>query len=195
MGKQSLYNVSITLVVKGYGESDSWDNLFGFRKIESHIDSATRGRLFMVNGQPIFICGGNWILSDCVLWLSNEHYKTDKVSCSYEFEYNSLGGALPPPGGATPPPGGASPPPSGALPLSSGIPAAAVWIEMAAAAWIYNSRRRVRDDVPSAENEICEVRCAGSCSQGCCGAVGDGGASPMIWWDLLGAAHLNKCAI
>ncbi|OMO99177.1 Glycoside hydrolase, family 2, immunoglobulin-like beta-sandwich [Corchorus olitorius] len=77
MGKQSLYNVSITVVVKDYGESDSWDSLFGFRKIESHIDSATGGRLFKVNGQPIFIRGGNWILSDCLLRLSKERYKTD----------------------------------------------------------------------------------------------------------------------
>ncbi|EOY11335.1 Mannosylglycoprotein endo-beta-mannosidase isoform 5 [Theobroma cacao] len=77
MGKQSLYNVSITIDVKGYGKSDSWGQLFGFRKIESHIDSATGGRLFKVNGQPIFIRGGNWILSDCLLRLSEERYKTD----------------------------------------------------------------------------------------------------------------------
>ena len=44
MGKQSLYNVVITVDVKGYGESDTWTNLFGFRKIESHIDGATGGR-------------------------------------------------------------------------------------------------------------------------------------------------------
>lgn len=44
MGKQSLYNVDITVDVKGYGESDLWNQLFGFRKIESHIDTATGGR-------------------------------------------------------------------------------------------------------------------------------------------------------
>ncbi|KAG4122583.1 hypothetical protein ERO13_D11G275400v2 [Gossypium hirsutum] len=77
LGKQSLYKVSITVDVKGYGESDTWGHLFGFRKIESHIDSATGGRLFKVNGQPIFIRGGNWILSDCLLRLSKERYKTD----------------------------------------------------------------------------------------------------------------------
>ena len=107
MGKQSLYNVSITVDVEGYGESDTWGHLFGFRKIESHIDNATGGRytseikfslilkhgiqnfynmfnfctsfdrLFNVNGQPIFIRGGNWILSDCLLRFSKERYKTD----------------------------------------------------------------------------------------------------------------------
>ena len=44
MGKQSLYNVHIAVDVKGYGEFDAWSHLFGFRKIECHIDSATGGR-------------------------------------------------------------------------------------------------------------------------------------------------------
>lgn len=44
MGKQSLYTVNITVEVKEYGESDSWSHLFGFRKIESHIDDTTGGR-------------------------------------------------------------------------------------------------------------------------------------------------------
>lgn len=39
-----MYNVNITADVAGYGESDAWNQLFGFRKIESHIDSATGGR-------------------------------------------------------------------------------------------------------------------------------------------------------
>ncbi|KAF5740062.1 putative beta-mannosidase [Tripterygium wilfordii] len=77
MGKQSLYNVTITVDVEGYGESDSWSHHFGFRKIESHIDRATGGRLFKVNGEPIFIRGGNWILSDGLLRLSDTRYRTD----------------------------------------------------------------------------------------------------------------------
>lgn len=44
MGKQSLYNVEITVDVEDYGESDSSSQHFGFRKIESHIDSNTGGR-------------------------------------------------------------------------------------------------------------------------------------------------------
>ncbi|XP_020961094.1 mannosylglycoprotein endo-beta-mannosidase [Arachis ipaensis] len=77
MGKQSLYNVIINIDVKEYGESDSWSHLFGFRKIESHIDDATGGRLFKVNGEPIFIRGGNWILSDGLLRLSKKRYNAD----------------------------------------------------------------------------------------------------------------------
>ena len=44
MGKQNLYDVLITVAVKEFGESDSWMQPFGFRKIESVIDSATGGR-------------------------------------------------------------------------------------------------------------------------------------------------------
>lgn len=44
MGKQYLYNVEITVDVDGYGESDAWNHHFGFRKIQSEIDSATGGR-------------------------------------------------------------------------------------------------------------------------------------------------------
>ena len=44
MGKQSLYNIIISVDVKGFGESDMWNHLFGFRKIESYIDNVTGGR-------------------------------------------------------------------------------------------------------------------------------------------------------
>ncbi|XP_042475909.1 mannosylglycoprotein endo-beta-mannosidase isoform X2 [Macadamia integrifolia] len=96
MGEQSLYNVGITVDVKGYGESDSWSHQFGFRKVESHIDDATGGRLFKVNGQPVFIRGGNWTLSDGLLRLSKKRYKTD-IKFHADMNFNMLrcwGGGL-----------------------------------------------------------------------------------------------------
>ncbi|KAK6911545.1 Glycoside hydrolase family 2, catalytic domain [Dillenia turbinata] len=96
MGKQSLYDVVISFEVKGYGESDSWNHPFGFRKIESYIDKATGGRLFKVNGQPIFIRGGNWILSDGLLRLSKKRYKTD-IKFHADMNFNMIrcwGGGL-----------------------------------------------------------------------------------------------------
>ncbi|KAJ6762742.1 MANNOSYLGLYCOPROTEIN ENDO-BETA-MANNOSIDASE [Salix purpurea] len=96
MGKQALYNVTITVDVKGYGESDSWSHMHGFRKIESYIDSATGGRLFKVNGQPIFIRGGNWILSDGLLRLSKKRYQTD-IKFHADMNFNMIrcwGGGL-----------------------------------------------------------------------------------------------------
>ena len=94
---QSSYCCAVD--VRGYGDCDTWSHLFGFQKIESRIDGATSRNycficlleliiwyvvykfllysLFKVNIQPIFICGGNWILSDGLLCLSKERYKTD----------------------------------------------------------------------------------------------------------------------
>jgi len=96
MGKQSLYNVEISIDVKGFGESDLWNHHFGFRKIESDIDSVTGGRLFKVNGQPVFIRGGNWILSDGLLRLSKKRYETD-IKFHSDMNFNMIrcwGGGL-----------------------------------------------------------------------------------------------------
>ncbi|XP_042408097.1 mannosylglycoprotein endo-beta-mannosidase-like [Zingiber officinale] len=89
MGKQSLYDVEISVEVKGFGESDSWSHCFGFRKVESTIDDATGGRLFKVNGEKIFIRGGNWILSDGLLRLSNRRYMTD-IKFHADMNFNML---------------------------------------------------------------------------------------------------------
>ncbi|KAL5701850.1 mannosylglycoprotein endo-beta-mannosidase [Ranunculus cassubicifolius] len=96
MGKQSLYNVLITVDVEDFGESDSWSHMFGFRKIESTIDDSTGGRLFKVNGQPVFIRGGNWILSDGLLRLSEKRYQTD-IKFHADMNFNMIrcwGGGL-----------------------------------------------------------------------------------------------------
>ncbi|KAK6139448.1 hypothetical protein DH2020_026802 [Rehmannia glutinosa] len=96
MGNQSLYNVEITVDVKGHGESDSWRQHFGFRKIESHIDGKTGGRIFKVNGQPIFIRGGNWISSDGLLRLSKKRYET-AIKFHADMNFNMIrcwGGGL-----------------------------------------------------------------------------------------------------
>eukprot|EP01018_Ginkgo_biloba_P036614 Gb_03590 [translate_table: standard] len=96
MGKQALYKVDITVDVKQYGESDSWSHPFGFRKIESYIDSVTGGRLFKVNGEPVFIRGGNWILSDGLLRLSQKRYRTD-IKFHADMNFNMIrcwGGGL-----------------------------------------------------------------------------------------------------
>ncbi|KAF9607598.1 hypothetical protein IFM89_037526 [Coptis chinensis] len=96
MGKQFLYNVVVSVDVEDYGESDSWSHLFGFRKIESAIDDATGGRLFKVNGQPVFIRGGNWMPSDGLLRLSEKRYSTD-IKFHADMNFNMIrcwGGGL-----------------------------------------------------------------------------------------------------
>ncbi|KAL6558047.1 hypothetical protein OROMI_018397 [Orobanche minor] len=96
MGKQFLYNLEIAVDVEDYGESDSSTQHFGFRKIESYIDTTTGGRLFKVNGQPIFIRGGNWILSDGLLRHSKKRYETD-IKFHADMNFNMIrcwGGGL-----------------------------------------------------------------------------------------------------
>eukprot|EP01018_Ginkgo_biloba_P034388 Gb_34575 [translate_table: standard] len=96
MGKQALYKVDITVDVKENGESDSWSHPFGFQKIESYIDSITGGRLFKVNGEPVFIHGGNWILPDGLLRLSQKCYKTN-IKFHADMNFNMIccwGGGL-----------------------------------------------------------------------------------------------------
>lgn len=53
-------------------------------------------RLFKVNGQPIFVRGGNWILSDGLLRLSEERYHTD-IRFHADMNFNMIrcwGGGL-----------------------------------------------------------------------------------------------------
>ena len=53
-------------------------------------------RKFVVNGEPIYIRGGNWIVSDGLLRLSKERYETD-VNFHADMNLNMIriwGGAL-----------------------------------------------------------------------------------------------------
>ncbi|KAJ7542524.1 hypothetical protein O6H91_10G110000 [Diphasiastrum complanatum] len=96
MGDQPLYTVSIFVEISEQVESDSWKQLFGFRKIESFIDSSTGGRIFQVNSQPVFIRGGNWIVSDGLLRFSKARYDTD-IRFHADMNMNMIrvwGGAL-----------------------------------------------------------------------------------------------------
>jgi len=46
-------------------------------------------RLFKVNGEPIFIRGGNWILSDGLLRLSKKRYQTD-IKFHADMNFNMI---------------------------------------------------------------------------------------------------------
>jgi mannosylglycoprotein endo-beta-mannosidase len=46
----------------------------------SYIDEELKGRRFEVNGRPVFIRGGNWIVSDAMLRLSKERYQVEVSS-------------------------------------------------------------------------------------------------------------------
>ena len=62
----------------------------------SIISTTSVCRLFKVNGQAIFIRGGNWILSDGLLRLSKKRYSTD-IKFHADMNFNMIrcwGGGL-----------------------------------------------------------------------------------------------------
>lgn len=77
-GEQNLYNIKIEFV-----EDDSRKILdqesvqFGIREIQTAWNDRTRSKEIYVNGQPIFIKGGNWIISDAMLRFSDERYDAE----------------------------------------------------------------------------------------------------------------------
>jgi len=76
IGEQALYQLKIYFESNGT-VSDSQELRYGIREITSMKCPETGGRKFYVNGQPIFITGGNYIASDWLLRLSPERYRTE----------------------------------------------------------------------------------------------------------------------
>ncbi len=98
MGKQELYNLELT-VTDGVSTnvSDKQKVRFGIREISTEKDPVTGGRKFYVNGQKVFIRGGNYIASDWMLRLSPERYRTE-VRFHADMNLNMIrvwGGAIP----------------------------------------------------------------------------------------------------
>jgi mannosylglycoprotein endo-beta-mannosidase len=88
-GAQELYVMDFFVNVSGYGSSATESVRFGVREITSDVDPATNGRVFSVNGQQIFIRGGNWICSDAMLQLSAKRYH-DEVRFHGEMNLNVI---------------------------------------------------------------------------------------------------------
>lgn len=76
IGRQELYDMHISFH-QDDEISDSHSLRYGIREITSEKDPATGGRKFYVNGQPIYMTGGNYITSDWLLRLSPERYRAE----------------------------------------------------------------------------------------------------------------------
>jgi len=77
MGEHPLYNIEFSFV-KSNGEiSDQEKVTFGIRENSTRFNEAIRARIFSVNGQDVFIKGGNWIASDALLRLSATRYEAE----------------------------------------------------------------------------------------------------------------------
>ena len=76
IGEQYLYDMHIYFEADGK-VSDSQQLRFGMREIYSEKCPETGGRKFYVNGQPVYMTGGNYIASDWLLRLSPERYRAE----------------------------------------------------------------------------------------------------------------------
>ncbi len=77
MGDQPLYKVKFEFVVQSGVNMDSEEVTIGIREAANYWDEKIRSRVFTVNGQKVFIKGGNWIASDMLMRLSAERYDAE----------------------------------------------------------------------------------------------------------------------
>lgn len=76
IGEQNLYDMKISFELNG-NVSDINEFRYGIREISSEPSPHNKGRKFYVNGQKVFIPGGNYISSDWLLRLSPERYRSE----------------------------------------------------------------------------------------------------------------------
>lgn len=77
-GPQNLYNTTISFTANNAQKaSDSEDVQFGVREIQAYWNDHTNSKEIAVNGQKIFIKGGNWIISDAMLRFDDDRYDAE----------------------------------------------------------------------------------------------------------------------
>ncbi|WP_159470074.1 glycosyl hydrolase 2 galactose-binding domain-containing protein [Dyadobacter sp. 3J3] len=94
-GAQHLYNLKMQFLVNG-AVSDEENINVGVREIQADWNSNTRSKQISVNGQRVFIKGGNWIISDAMLRFTDARYDAE-VRFHRDMNLNLLriwGGAL-----------------------------------------------------------------------------------------------------
>jgi mannosylglycoprotein endo-beta-mannosidase len=96
MGDHPLYKMEFSFVLTNDRLSDKESVSFGIRETGTRYSEDLTGRIFMVNGQDVFIKGGNWIASDALLRLSPGRYEAE-VKMHAEMNMNMIrvwGGGL-----------------------------------------------------------------------------------------------------
>ena len=95
-GDHPLYNIEFSFVLNSNRISDQENVSFGIRETGTRFDEKLGARIFSVNGQDVFIKGGNWIASDALLRFSPERYDSE-VKMHAEMNMNMIrvwGGGL-----------------------------------------------------------------------------------------------------
>ena len=96
MGDHPMYNLNIDFTTTTGTVLDSEQLTFGIRETGNYFDEQIKARVFTVNGQKIFIKGGNWIASDALLRLTRERYDAE-IRLHAEMNMNMIrvwGGGL-----------------------------------------------------------------------------------------------------
>jgi mannosylglycoprotein endo-beta-mannosidase len=96
MGDQSLYTAKFSFQETDGVISDTEQTIFGIRETGNYFDPQIKAQVFTVNGQKVFVKGGNWIASDALLRLSKERYEAE-VRMHAEMHMNMIriwGGGL-----------------------------------------------------------------------------------------------------
>jgi mannosylglycoprotein endo-beta-mannosidase len=75
-GEQNMYAIKIVFIANRKTLDTETVN-FGIREIQTEWNGRTRSKQISVNGQKIFIKGGNWIMSDAMLRLSKKRYDAE----------------------------------------------------------------------------------------------------------------------
>jgi len=76
-GDQPLYSMKIKFVLKNKAVADEEQLTFGIRELKYVWNKKTQSREIRVNGQKIFIKGGNYILPDAMLRMGKERYDAE----------------------------------------------------------------------------------------------------------------------
>jgi mannosylglycoprotein endo-beta-mannosidase len=76
-GPQNLYDLKMSFVESGNTLSDQQSLKIGVRQLQTEWNETTGSRQIAVNGQKIFIKGGNWIISDEMLRFSDVRYDAE----------------------------------------------------------------------------------------------------------------------
>jgi mannosylglycoprotein endo-beta-mannosidase len=76
-GPQNLYNFKLKFAINSKSVSDQQVLKIGVRQLTSDYNEHTGSRQTYVNGQKIFIKGGNWVISDAMLRLSDMRYDAE----------------------------------------------------------------------------------------------------------------------
>ena len=96
MGDQPLYKLKFDFTTREGINCDSEEVTLGIRQTGNYWDEKMKSRVFTVNGQKVFIKGGNWIASDMLLRLSPGRYEAE-VRMHAELNMNMIriwGGGL-----------------------------------------------------------------------------------------------------